>query len=249
MVSLSMKARIRHILRSCGWELRRLQHANVEEEVIKSLLRATQPVAVLDVGANVGQYAHLVRDTGYKGRIVSFEALPQVHAQLLEKAKEDPAWIVAPCGALGSRAGSLEINISANTVSSSLLPMRRTHMEAAPDSVYVGKATVDLRRLDELAPALLPDTGALFVKIDTQGYEKEVLEGATALLPRTTAIQVELSLVPLYEGAPTLNEMIGLLEHLGYDLFGIVPGFKNQETGRLLQVDGFFISKQADTGR
>jgi len=79
------------------------------------------------------------------------------------------------------------------------------------------------------------------LKIDTQGYEREVLKGATGLLGRVASIQVEISLVPLYAGAPTLTEMVSYIEGLGYELFSLVPGFRDARSGRLLQMDGFFI--------
>ena len=133
------------------------------------------------------------------------------------------------------------MHISQNSVSSSLLPMHSTHLNAAPNSVYIDSQVVRVERLDTLAAGLVPLDGDLLLKIDTQGYERPVLEGATALLPRICAIQVELSLVPLYEGAATFTEMISFIQDLGYELFSIVPGFRDAQSGRLLQVDGFFV--------
>jgi hypothetical protein len=101
-----------------------------------------------------------------------------------------------------------------------------------------------MERLDVVAPALLPKSGELFLKIDTQGYEHEVLMGASGILDRTAAIQVELSLIGLYRGAPTFTEMVGYIEGLGYEIFSIVPGFKDLKTGQLLQVEGFFVRKR-----
>jgi hypothetical protein len=100
---------------------------------------------------------------------------------------------------------------------------------------------VHLETLDELASQFLPPEGPLFLKIDTQGYEMEVLKGSTKLLPRITALQLELSLSPLYDGAPTFTEMVSFVESEGYEMFGIVPGFKDPRIGRLLQLDGFFV--------
>jgi hypothetical protein len=69
----------------------------------------------------------------------------------------------------------------------------------------------------------------------------EVLKGASGLLARTVALQLELSLVRLYDGAPTFTEMIAFAEVNGFELFGLIPGFREKGTGRLLQVDGFFV--------
>lgn len=234
---------LKELFRHAGLEVRKLKYVNSEETVIPSLLRLVKPVAVLDVGANVGQFALMVRKLGYSGTIVSFEAIPEVHAALVEATAKDSHWVAAPCGALGASRGEVDIHVSKNTVSSSLLPMAATHVEAAPDSIYVAKQSIRLERLDELAPTLLPEDGPLYLKIDTQGYEREVLKGATGLLNRLAAIQVEMSLVPLYDGAPTFIEMTTFIEGLGYEMFSLVPGFRNVQNGRLLQVDGFFVRR------
>lgn len=236
-----VEALAKRCFRAVGLEVQLLKGANTEDAILLNLLRLSPPVAILDVGANAGQYAEKVRSLGYDGTIVSFEAIPDIQRQLADKAARDPRWIVAPCAAVGSRSGQIEINIAANLASSSVLAMHDTHLRAAPESAYVDKQLVRLARLDELAPPLLPPAGDLLLKIDTQGYEKEVLGGSSGLLERVVAMQVEISLVPLYEGAPTLVEMVSSIERLGYAMFNMTPGFKRQKDGRLLQIDGFFV--------
>ncbi len=239
---MTAKQKIHRILRRHGWELQKLENSNVEYQVIRDVLRESAATVVLDVGANVGQYGDLVFETGFQGQIVSFEAIPEAHARLVRHAvKTGMLWKVAPCAALGSRRGHAAINLAANSVSSSLLPMRREHVAAAPDSAYVGSETVQVERLDELAAPLIPVDARLMIKVDTQGYELEVLEGAAALFPRTVAVQIEVSLVPLYDGAPSMMEAIRYVESRGFELFSIVPGFKDKTTGRLLQADGVFM--------
>lgn len=241
-----LKRLARSVFRRIGLDVRSLNYVNSEDTVVKSLLHLVKPAVVLDVGANIGQYAKRIRASGYRNTIISFEAVPSVHARLVETAGGDPDWIVAPCGALGSESRNVEINISANTVSSSLLPMKEVHRRAAPQSTYVGKQTVSMRRLDEAIAGLITSEGDLFLKIDTQGYEKEVLRGASSLMARIAVLQLELSLTPLYENAPTFSEMVSFTEGLGYELFSLVPGFQDGRTGRLFQVDGFFLRRAMD---
>ncbi len=239
---MTVRKLIQRLLRATGLEVQRFRDANIEQVVLKNVLGMTKSTVILDVGANIGQFGDLALATGFRGTLVSFEAIPSVHQQLTAHAsKKRSSWVIAPCTALGSRRGEIEINVSANSVSSSILAMRSTHLEAAPESKYVAKKTVPIERLDELAPRIIPPMGRIYIKVDTQGYEMEVLKGATALLPRAAAIQLELSLIPLYFGAPTFVEMIAFVESMGYELFGIVPGFKNRQTGRLLQADAFFV--------
>jgi FkbM family methyltransferase len=245
---MNIKGSIQRLIRGLGWEVRRLAKANVEHQVLKDLLDLTGPRVILDVGANSGQWGDAVWETGFDGTLVSFEAIPSVHAALVAHARRrGGSWKVAPCAAIGGERGQIEFNISANKQSSSVLPMRPAHFEAAPESRYVDKQIVPVERLDDLATGLISPDAELFVKIDTQGYEREVLKGAAGLLTRTVALQMELSLVALYEGAPTFMEMISLMESQGYELFNVIPVFKDSRTGRMLQVDGFFIRSRQET--
>jgi FkbM family methyltransferase len=225
-----------------GLEVRRLKNANVESQVLNNILSRAAIDVVLDVGANTGQYGDLLLRMGFRGTVISFEAIPSVHRILARRANaKSSSWIIAPCAALGSQRGYVQLNIAANSVSSSVLPMRSMHLEAAPQSKYVEQQTVPVERLDELALQMLPSLGRLLIKVDTQGYEMEVLKGAEGLLQRTAAIQLELSLVPLYEGAPKFVDMIAYVESKGFELFSLVSGFSDRRIGRLLQVDGFFV--------
>jgi len=236
-----LKDTVRAAFQACGLDVRSRAYANTEQTVIKSLLRSHSPTAVIDVGANVGQFALQMRGCGFQGRIVSFEALPAVHAQLAKRARADANWTVAPCAALGNAAGNLSMHVSANTVSSSLMPMHEIVCVQAPQARYVAEQTVRIERLDHMLPALLDSPGSLYLKVDTQGYEMEVLKGATAVLSRIAIMQLELSLIPLYQGSPNLVELMAYVERLGFEPFSLVPGFRNATTGRILQMDGFFV--------
>jgi hypothetical protein len=119
--------------------------------------------------------------------------------------------------------------------------MLSAHLSAHPESRYNGTETVPLAPLDALAPRYLPSASASFLKIDTQGYESEVLEGAPATLRSVVGIQLELSLIPLYSGQKLMLELIELMQINGFDLWAIAPTFADPHTGRTLQVDGTFF--------
>jgi FkbM family methyltransferase len=235
-----MKATIKKALRRFGVDVRHYNTAASDACMIQNLLTNYGIDVVFDVGANIGQYAHDLRENGFKGEIVSFEPLSSAHAELLSHSSHDPAWEVAPRVALGDLNGEVEINISGNSVSSSILEMGDRHIEAAPASVYVGVEKVRLARLDSIASQYCSEKASVFLKIDTQGYEESVLDGSTGLLPIIKAIQLEVSLVPLYEGQLLFVDMIKKIMAMNYELFSIIPGFKDPETGQMLQVDCVF---------
>ena len=232
---------VQNLFQRLGWDVRRVGYPSSEEVLLKQFLTVTRPNVVFDVGANVGQYGLTVRKCGFEGRIVSFEAVASVHARLSAVAARDHDWLVAPCCALGRTTGKSTINVAANSVSSSLLPMQDAHRQASPNSDYVAREAVRVERLDDIAQPLLPEDGRLLLKVDTQGYEEEVLAGAELLLKRVSAMQLELSLVPLYQGAPDLRRILELCENFGFQLHGLIPGFFEEKTGRLLQMDGLFF--------
>jgi FkbM family methyltransferase len=237
-----LKQLLQRAFRAVGLEVQQLKNADVAQQIVKNLVSLTRATVVLDVGANVGQFGDEVLRGGFDGTIISFEAVPGTHRLLARHASaRSDRWLVAPCAALGRARGEITINVSANSVSSSILPMRAAHLDAAPNSKYIDAQTVPVERLDDLAAPLLPVDGPVFLKIDTQGYELEVLRGAEKTIDRTVAIQVELSLAPMYDGAPTFLEMVGYLQDKGFEIFNLAPAFKDKRTGRMLQLDGFFV--------
>lgn len=195
---------------------------------------------LLDVGANVGQYAMRARAAGYTGDIVSFEPLPVAHAALLEAARDDPRWRVHPRCAVGAAPGSAEINVASNSFSSSLLPMLDAHADAAPHSVYVGKTLTEVVTLDAVIDGYRRRDQKVFLKVDTQGFEAQVLDGARATLEHVVAVQLELSLVPLYAGQQLYRHFLDFFAARGFELWSLEEGFVDPRSGRMLQFDAVF---------
>lgn len=195
---------------------------------------------VLDVGANRGQFASEIRQAGYLGRIVSFEPLSHAHVELQQSCAADATWDAYPRCALGEHSGEVEINVAGNSFSSSIFPMLESHLEAAPESAYLGKELVPIKTLDDVARLYVEGARSPFLKIDTQGYEWAVLEGAQETLPKIQGLLVELSLVPLYDGQHLWMDVIERLEAAGFILWAFQPEFSDPASGRTLQVDGIF---------
>jgi len=208
---------------------------------LAKMLACRNVTVVFDIGANVGQFGKELRLVGYRGRIVSFEPLSSAHARLTNAAKGDANWIVAPRMAVGSSDGLADINVSGDSVSSSVLDMLDVHVEAAPDSVYIGRERTVLRKLDTLARDYLEDGDVLFVKADVQGCEAQVLEGARDLFPRIVGLHLELALVPCYRGQVDFDQVTQALRSAGFSLWLLSPGTVDEHTGRQLQVDTVFF--------
>ncbi|OGU20190.1 MAG: FkbM family methyltransferase [Hydrogenophilales bacterium RIFOXYD1_FULL_62_11] len=237
----SAKQSIKKFLNAMGIEAHRFQPETSPLARLMAALHAFNIDLVIDIGANDGQFAKELRAGGYSGRIVSFEPLTMAHCQLLQASNNDSAWQVHSRCAVGERLGEIELNISGNSVSSSILPMLTTHSNAAPESTYLGTETAPLTTVDEAVLPYFEGAKAPFLKIDTQGYEWHVLDGALATLPKVRGIQMELSLVPLYEGQRLWKECIDRLEAEGFVLWSLQPVFVDPANGRTLQWDGLFF--------
>jgi len=212
------------------------------------LLSALNIDLVLDVGANRGQYALELRRWGYVGRIVSFEPLSAPFRALRRRSERDDRWAVVRV-ALGGRSETLPMNVAGNAAaSSSILPMLPLHERVAPAATYIAVEDVEVRRLDDVLPVYRRDATSIFLKADVQGYEGAVILGGPRTLDEVAAVQIELSLTPLYEGAPLLPEIVGQLAEHGLLLVGIEPGLADPTTGRLLQADGVFARVPLESG-
>lgn len=232
---------LRLAARKVGLDINRYNPLTSQSARIVSLLQHHAIDLVLDVGANDGGYGKDLRQAGFKGSILSFEPLVEPHERLNSTAATYQNWHVAPRMALGAEDGEIEINVSENSTSSSILPMEKLHSDAAPTSQYMSKQITRVQRLDKFDHELINNCKIKFLKIDTQGYEKNVLDGAAGLLTEIRGIQIEMSLVPLYQGQALYEELIQRLSSAGFDLWNVVPGFSDPKTGRLLQMDGVFF--------
>lgn len=232
-----IKQFVRSLLRRVGLDVRRFRPAASEEARLMAMLAEHEIDLIFDVGANTGQFGKMLRALGYAQRIVSFEPLSAARERLMLAAKRDPLWHVAEQVAIGAESGEVELHIAGNSVSSSVLGMLDAHSRAAPESAYVGSQRVPLRKLDDAAMGFVNPDSKLFLKIDTQGYEDRVLAGAPELLRRAVGVQLELSLVPLYDGQRQFDELYLALKGMGFSLWNMTPAFVDPKNGRLLQLD------------
>jgi FkbM family methyltransferase len=205
----------------------------------QSFLRSLGVDLVIDVGANNGGFATEVRSEGYAGDIVSFEPIEVVFGELSKSLSTDKRWRGFQM-ALGDHDGSAEIHVSENLVSSSLRTVTQHSMDAASPTRIQRMESIRVAQLDTLQNELIRPSNRVYLKVDVQGFEKEVLSGARNALSQVVAIELELSLVELYSGQSLIHTMLSHVADLGFHLIWIERGFKDPVSGHLLQVDGIF---------
>lgn len=195
---------------------------------------------IFDVGANDGYYVVQMKKLGFKGSIVSFEPIRSVFDKLQQTSSRYPEWRTENI-ALGSEDSEAEINVAGNAGgSSSLLNMLPAHENVSPEARYVRKEKIVVKKLDSVFSNFYKEGDNILLKIDTQGFERNVLEGAEESLKKIKGIQIELSLLELYEGQMLYREMIEYLEKRGFNLYSLENGFYDKKIGQLLQLDGIF---------
>ncbi len=237
---MSIKHDFRKLLWRFGYDLSRFTPRTHPLARRKQILDSFEVDTILDIGANTGLFAQQLRDDlGYANRIISFEPLSSAFELLKANAKEDPTWETLNF-ALGEADEKREINIARNSYSSSLLDVLPLHLKSAPESRYVGSEEIEVKRLDSIFDDLCRPTDKIYMKIDTQGFESKVLRGAEKSLAHIDTVQLEMSLVPLYDGELLFNDMHMVMSEMGYNLIAIESGFLDQDTGQILQIDGFY---------
>ncbi len=231
---------VKGIFESVGFEIKRYSVAHSQNARLNEILKGSNINLIYDIGANEGQFGKELRKLGYKGRIVSFEPLPDAYEILLKNSKNDTLWEIAPRTAIGDNDGEIEINIAGNSASSSVLPMHDTHIQAAPHTASVGKVKTPIKKIDSFFKDYIKEDSILFVKIDTQGYEDYVINGGLKTLVHAKVLQMELSLTEVYTGQKLILELIEKTLKMGFELWGLEPVFVDPNSGRMLQVDAIF---------
>jgi FkbM family methyltransferase len=233
---MGLKRRAGTMLHNLRERVRVPPHARL----IGQLLQDLQVQDLLDIGANGGQFAHLMRRAGYRGRILSLEPVSDAHATLVRAAAADPRWEVEQV-AVGAAPGRQVIHVAANSVSSSLLPMGERHLELAPESGYTRDEEVTVTTVEALVAAHGIDPRTTMLKADVQGLESAVLDGAGAALGDYAVLLLELSLLELYEGQELMPELLARLTSQGFELWTFFPAYVDRVNGRMWWADGLFV--------
>jgi FkbM family methyltransferase len=192
---------------------------------------------VIDVGANIGQFGESLRDGGYRGRIVSFEPIAAAFQTLAGKAAADGNWEAHHCG-LGAASGAAALHVSELSVFSSILAM--TPAAGLHDSRMAVDHVeeISICTLDEVAAGL---SGRMLLKIDTQGYEKQVIEGGQQTIQRSMGILLELPIIHVYEGEWQFHVALEFMAGKGFVPAQIQPvGYHGKDNVSAVEFDCLF---------
>jgi FkbM family methyltransferase len=242
-----MKLRYR-IADALGYRLvkKKNDHSRLESH-LPNVLESLGINCVVDVGANLGQYARMLRRYGYTGRIVSFEPVPGIYEKLEKRAEGDADWLTQRL-ALGSADENRLINVYGASELSSLLPTSeygRSAIKRKADDVV--RVEVSVRRLDGLWSEIAGDLAEprVFLKMDTQGCDLEVFDGARGCIEVVLGLQSELSVLPLYEGMPDYAKSLERYRRCGFEVSGFFPVFRDKQTHLLGEFDCVMIRPPA----
>jgi FkbM family methyltransferase len=247
MASLkTLKGHIKTIFKNLGYYITPNDCLHNPYLQLATGLNNHQILKTLDIGANIGQFAQGLLNNGYQGTIVSFEPLLDTHNQLIESRKKhrNNNWIIGPRIGLSSHSDKLNINVCTRSSCSSLLQMLQAHTEAMPNAKISHQETIQVLALDSVFKDYIKNNEKFFIKIDTQGYEWEVLMGAKECLKLASAIMCEVSLCPLFKGQKPWREILDYLEAQGFYLWATQKAFVNPQSGQDLQLNLIFLKKE-----
>ena len=233
-----------------GYDLIRLKktkHLSAEHH-LRLLTEGLAVDAILDVGANTGQFATLVRSLGYQGYIFSFEPIPELYELLCGKAKTDNKWFVYPV-ALGSSDGNEDLLVTRDSAFSSFYQPSTYALNRWELAKIESRITVDVKRLDTFHAEVLSefDTHRMFLKMDTQGHDLEVFKGATGVLPKLVGLQSELQVIPAYEQVAGYLSVLDAYSQAGFALTGLYPISRDKETLAVIEFDCFMKNVRLTT--
>jgi len=211
---------------------------------LRELISRLQIDTVIDVGANEGQFSELLSSIGFKGDVVSLEPIRDVYRKL-QRSHRKKGWEAYPY-ACGSQNGTSVLHVAGSGDFSSILDSNRFCLEEFPTARLIRSETVEMRRLDSLLPTIYPNVSErrILLKMDTQGYDHHVFAGAQGILDSVQLIQVEMSVIPLYEGALSLCAAMNLYLSAGFGVSGMFPVSYTKDRFFVIEYDCLLVSRR-----
>ena len=234
---------IKSILYLLGYELIKKKESPSLSAHLQQIIEFYEINLVIDVGANNGQFGRLIRKIGYKGDILSFEPVRSSFEKLRENSANDKRWRQIKL-ALGNKKGTEIINVFDSTDFSSILDPNEFGKQTFKQIRTSQKETIEIDTLDNiLANDMHLKTRKIFLKMDTQGYDLNVFNGAKNSVNSIVAILSEISFLPIYEGMPDYHQVLKEFEANGFVVTGLFPVTRNKNLS-IIEMDGVLINKQ-----
>lgn len=228
------------MMRSLGVDIIRYPARDSFRWELMRLLERLAINCVLDVGANHGQYAQLLRACGYRGDIVSFEPIPEVFASLRQSMAGDPRWHGHPW-ALGEAETELEINVAnGDAQASSFLTFNEEGPVRWGDEHRVARSVrVPVRRLDAVLDQVTGhiESRRIYLKLDTQGFDLRVVAGAGARINEILALQTEIAAFHFYDGMTSMGDALNRYRDLGFAITGMYPVARKLDGLQVIEFD------------
>lgn len=233
-----IKDSIKRAVGSLGFEIRR----RIEAPGRNVWMRTLGIDTVVDIGANIGQFAAQARIDFPSAHIYSFEPLPDCFRRLVRSRSGDDRFTAFEV-ALTDVSGAVQLRRSSSSASSSLLRMADLHRESFPATAGETVIEVKAQRLDDVAGTLALGQHIL-LKMDVQGAEDRVIRGGADTIARADVVLTETSFLELYETQPLFHDIYRSLTALGFRYVGSAGYLPSPIHGLNLSEDSVFVHER-----
>jgi len=217
-----MRVNGQHLLYACLHPVRALRYLRHRDRIPYHDIARFLPKkpVIVEAGAHDGTNTIEMADFWPGATIHAFEPVPFAAAAVSERIRPYGGRVQCHAMGLGPYDGTIDMHVSGDgsshsCQSSSMLAPAEAHLREFPEIRFGLTRAVPVVKLDSWAELNGIDR-IDFIWFDMQGYELQALEGARRLLPMTSAIQLEISNVSLYEGAPLYPEVKARMAAWGF---------------------------------
>lgn len=231
-----IKKYIKILLHAIGFDVKKYTPPNY------GWIKERNITVVIDIGANIGQFAKLIDDVLPGVRIYSFEPIKSCYDELVKKCRS--LNLKAFNFALGEKEDKTEIHVSQHSPSSSLLEMAELHKELYEYTQLSTKESIVVKTLDGIASELNLSNQNYMVKIDVQGFEDKVIKGGENTIKNAQIILIEMSYQTLYNGQLLFSGLNKFLEQLGFEFAGNFEQYTDPNNGRVVYSDSIFLKRK-----